>query len=238
MPYRRLPNTDTSRIKSLKCAIECNMLLLYSDRIISGETIETASVFLPAFENSYNDYKQNFQAQIRSNKSFQELVKNARLYISHFIQVLNLSVIRKEINADLKLLYGLEPNASNVPDLTSDNSILTWGEKIITGEKNRLSEGGTPLYNPTIAKVQVHYDMFRTAYIQQKMLQKSTAKALSKLSSLRIKADKIICEIWNQVEKKYADLDLEERLEKCSRYGVVYYYRKGEQKIGIPDEIN
>jgi len=192
--------------------------------------METANVFLTAFENSHIEYEQTFQAQVRSNKSFQALVKNARLYVSHFIQVLNLSVMRNEINSELKLLYGLERNTSSVPDLTSDTSILEWGEKIIEGEKNRMSKGGVPLYNPTIAKVQVHYDMFKTAYIQQRMLQKNTAKALTKLSSLRIKADEIICEIWNQVEKKYAALDLRERLERCSRYGVVYYYRKGEQK--------
>ena len=230
MPYRRLPNTDASRIKSLKCAIECDLLLPFTDRIVSGDIMETANVFLTAFENSHIEYEQTFQAQVRSNKSFQALVKNARLYVSHFIQVLNLSVMRNEINSELKLLYGLERNTSSVPDLTSDTSILEWGEKIIEGEKNRMSKGGVPLYNPTIAKVQVHYDMFKTAYIQQRMLQKNTAKALTKLSSLRIKADEIICEIWNQVEKKYAALDLRERLERCSRYGVVYYYRKGEQK--------
>jgi len=237
MPYRRLPNTDASRIKSLKCAIECDSLLTFSDRVVSGEIMETAKVFLSAFENSRNEYERSFREQVRGNKTYQELVKNARLYISHFIQVLNLSVIRKEINANLKSLYGLEPNTSNVPDLTSEVSILKWGEKIIAGEKSRLNKGGAPLYNPTIAKVQVHYDMFKSAYHQQKMLQKNTARTLSKLSSLRIKADKIICEIWNQVEKKYADLDLKERLEKCTRYGIVYYYRKGEQKPCQLDEI-
>ena len=230
MPYRRLPNTDASRIKSLKRAVECDSLLPFSNRIISGEIMETAKTFLAAFENCHSEYERTFRAQVHTNKSYQELVKNARLYVSHFIQVLNLSIARKEINASMKTLYGLEPNAFNVPDLTSEISILEWGEKIIAGEKNRLGKGGTPLYNPTIAKVQVHYDMFKSAYHQQKMLQKNTARTLSKLSSLRVKADEIICEIWNQVEKKYAGLDLEERLEKCIRYGVVYYYRKGEQK--------
>lgn len=152
MPYRRLPNTDAARIKSLKRALEENRSLPFAERIISVETMEIANVFLPTFENAHAEYERAFQAQIRSNKAFQELMKNAKLYVSHFIQVLNLSVIRKEINAELKNLYGLESNSSNTPEMSSDNSLLEWGEKIIQGEKLRMGKGGAPLYNPAIAK--------------------------------------------------------------------------------------
>ena len=229
MPYRRLPNTDIARIKSLKCALEQDLLLPFPNRVISGGVIEVAGVFLSAFESAHSEYERVFEEQIHANKTFQELAKNAKLYVSHFIQVLNLSVIRKEINPELKILYGLNPNTQNVPELSSDTLVLEWGEKIIQGEKARLSKGGTPLYNPAIAKVQVHYDMFKTAYYQQKIRQKNTARTLSRLSSLRIKADEIICNIWNQVEAKYGDMELKKRLDNCKKYGVVYYYRRGEE---------
>ena len=228
MPYRRLPNTDAARIKSLKCALEQDLPLPFHDRMISVEILEETGVFLSAFENAHAEYESAYKAQIHANKTFQELTKNAKLYISHFIQVFNLAVIRKEIHPELKSLYGLEPDSQSVPELSSDALVLEWGDRIIQGEKARLEKRGTPLYNPTIAKVQVHYDMFRTAYYQQKILQKTTARALSKLSSLRIKADELICNIWNQIENKYADMDLEKRLDNCKKYGVVYYYRRGE----------
>lgn len=229
MPYRRLPNTDAARIKSLKCALEQDLLLPFPGRVISVEILEVANVFLSTFENARSEYERSFKAQVQGNKSFQELAKNAKLYISHFIQVLNLSVIRKEINSELKSLYGLDPNSQNVPELSSDALMLAWGEKIIQGERERIGKGGTPLYNPAIAKVLVHYEMFKTAYQQQKIRQKNTARTLSNLSALRIKADEIICNIWNQVENKYADLELKKRLENCGKYGVVYYYRRGEK---------
>jgi hypothetical protein len=38
----------------------------------------------------------------------------------------------------------------------------------------------------------------------------------------------VILEIWEEVEKYNADLDVELRLHKNRQYGVVYYYRKGE----------
>ena len=228
MPYRRLPNTDAARIKSLKCALEQDLLLPFPDRMISVEILEVAGVFLSAFEKVHAEYESAFKAQIHANKTFHELAKNAKLYISHFIQVFNLAVVRKEIHPELKSLYGLDPDSQNVPELSSDALVLKWGDRIIQGEKARLEKRGTPLYNPTIAKVQVHYDMFKTAYYQQKILQKTTARALSKLSSLRIKADELIYNIWNQIENKYADMDLENRLDNCKKYGIVYYYRRGE----------
>ena len=229
MPYRRLPNTDAARIKSLKCALEQDLQLPFPERKISVEIMEVAGVFLSAFENAHAEYERAFKAQIHANKAFQELAKNAKLYISHFIQVFNLAVVRKEINSELKSLYGLAPKSQHVPELSSDTLVLEWGEKIIQGEKARIEKRGTPLYNPTIAKVQVHHDMFKTAYHQQKTLQKNTARALSKLSSLRIKADDIICNIWNQIEAKYADMELKKRLDNCKKYGIVYYYRRGEE---------
>jgi len=50
-------------------------------------------------------------------------VKTARLYISHFIQVLNLAVLRDEIKTSHKNMYGL-PEANVVPDLLSEAALL------------------------------------------------------------------------------------------------------------------
>ena len=47
---------------------------------------------------------------------------------------------------------------------------------------------------------------------------------------MRDMADKIILEVWNQVEKYYSLLPETERLEKCQEYGLVYYYRKSEKE--------
>jgi hypothetical protein len=117
-----------------------------------------------------------------------------------------------------------------VPDLTNESSIIEWGSKIIKGEKERNRRGGTPIYNPTIAKVSVHYEIFKDGYDQQKHLQWQTARSLDMLASLREKADGIILDIWNQVEKSFENLSGTERLNQCQDYGVVYYYRTGENK--------
>ena len=229
MPYRRLPNTDDARIRALRSAVEEEMTHEIHKGALTPITLETARFFLPLFENAQLHYKIAYQEQINASKALQDLMKQARLYISHFVQVFNLCIIRHEVKAEHKTLYGMTPDSFSVPEMISDASVLEWGERIIKGERQRISQGGSPIYNPTIAKVTVHYDMFKDAYFKQKIYQRNTNRALEKLGLLRDQADTIILDVWNQVEDKYRDTSDPASLEICRRYGLIYYYRKGEQ---------
>lgn len=65
---------------------------------------------------------------------------------------------------------------------------------------------------------------------KQKSLQSLTNRSLEQLASMRVQADRLILDIWNQVEAKFQDVSPnEKRLEKCRDYGLIYYYRTGEK---------
>ena len=66
---------------------------------------------------------QCYENQSRSSRKHLGNVKMARIYISHFIQVLNLAVLRDEIKLGHKKLYEL-PEANVVPDLLSGDEKL------------------------------------------------------------------------------------------------------------------
>ncbi|MFB6319867.1 hypothetical protein [Saccharicrinis sp. FJH54] len=230
MPYRRLPNTDQARLRSLHRALQKGEILDMYDLAFTQKTLVEIKSFLPLFEKALFEYKQAHELQVASNLKYQEKIKKARLYISHFIQVMNLAVIRGEVKAVNQELYGLEPNSKSVPDLSSDDALIHWGHKIIEGERQRISQGGTAIYSPSIANVKVHYDIFRDAYNKQKVLQNNTARYLENIAGLRNRADDIILTIWNEVEKHFTEVeDPEIRLQKCRDYGLIYYYRKGEK---------
>ena len=98
--------------------------------------------------------------------------------------------------------------------------MVEWGRKIIEGEQRRTSQGGIPIYNPTIARVKVHYDIFLDSYERQKSYQSATNRSLDELASMRDRADELILDIWNQVETKFQEVNPNEaRLEKCRDYG-------------------
>lgn len=235
MPYRRLPNTDKARIRALKAVVVKADIYTIYDLAVSLKTLTDARNFLVKFEAAHSYYSDCFAKQSKAGRKHQCNVKTARLYISHFIQVLNLAVIRSEVRVSYKEYYGLDTKNNNVPDLASEAALVEWGCKIVNGENKRISQGGIPIYNPSIAKVKVHYDIFKESYEEQRNFQLLTARSLETLSSMRTKADELILNIWNQVEEKFGKITSnEKRLDLCRDYGIIYYYRTGEK---CKDEI-
>lgn len=231
MPYRRLPNTDQARIRALKAVIAKADTQGVYDMAVSLKTLSNARNFLIRFEAAHLYYMQCFQNQSAAGQKHQYNVKMARLYLSHFTQVLNLAALRLEVRPAHKAYYGLAVDNNSLPDLTSEAFIVEWGRKIIDGENKRISQGGIPIYNPTIAKVRVHYDIFVESYEKQKSLQALTARSLEQLSAMRPAVDELLLDIWNQVEQKFAEIvPNEKRLKLCQSYGLVYYYRTSEKE--------
>lgn len=239
MPYRRLPNTDQARVRALRNAIMEN-----ESRIDAGDfqlpypLINEAKNYLSDFEKALAQYQQALDAQVSANKNYQHESHVARLYISHFIQVLNLAVLRKDIKRDHKVFYHLKPDDFTVPDLSTEAAILKWGQILIDGETERMRNGGAPMYNPGIAKVQVHYEEFKDYKISQKIYQQSTARYLQRVADKRKEGDAIILRIWNEVEAHFAMLPPYKRLMECQKYGLVYYYRRKEEKLTPESDIN
>ncbi|WP_436415207.1 hypothetical protein [Petrimonas sp.] len=228
MPYRRLPNTDISRIKALKAAIEKSSRTDFQEVAVSMKTLSHAHKIVDKFEQLCNKYQLTFDTQVKANIAFQSKVKNVRMYLSHFIQVLYMCVARSEIKTEHLALYGLEDSNFVVPELNSNEQLLQWGEKIINGENKRVSQGGVPIYNPGIAKVNVMYILFKESYQTQQIHQKATTRVLNEVSEYRTEVDKTIFDIWEEVEKYNAEFPANERLDKNREYGLIYYYRKGE----------
>ena len=230
MPYRRLPNTDQARIRALKMVTEKCEASGGIDPTVSLRAQQAARNFLLKFEAAHAYYVECYARQAQAAPAHHRHVKMARLYVSHFIQVLNLAVIRNEVRAAQKEWYGLPVKSNTVPDLSSEAALAEWGRRVIDGEGKRIAQGGIPIYNPTIAKVKVHYDIFLDSYEKQKSLQAATGRSLEALSAMRAEADRLILDIWNQVEACFAGVEpLGKRLEQCRAYGVVYYYRSGEK---------
>ncbi len=235
MPYRRLPNTDQARLRAFRAAIKAAGQQTFNEQVISFKSLREAENFLMIFEKQLILYRQALESQVNANKQYQQVISNARMYISHFIQVFNLAVIRGDIKKEHKLYYNLDPDTHNVPDLSTEAAIQQWGQNIIDGENERLANGGSPIYNPTIAKVQVYFEVFKEYKSTQRLYQATTNRNWEELVKLRETGDEIILDIWNQVEEFYKDERPYSKLQKCKAFGLVYYYRKNE-KILTPDD--
>ena len=228
MPYRRLPNTDNARLKALKQAMKSAIGVHPTKLPFSQTSLQKAKYFLPQFEQSIIQHKNSYDHQVDKNKEFLEHFRKSKLYISHFIQVLNFAIIRGEQPESVKEYYGL--GDSKVPSLNTEQDIFLWGKKMIEGEQKRVGKGGSYLTNPTIGVVRVRYEQFKEAARRQKTLQDTTQRTLDKVTSLREDADTIIVNIWNEVEESFDEMSNGKKRSKAEDYGIIYVYRKNEVK--------
>jgi len=228
MPYRRLPNTDSARMKALAMAQEKGTDLPPFKLAYSQSSFRRLQGFINKYENSLHEQKNAYSLQSARNKEYQKRFRKARLYISHFIQVVDMAIIRGELPPQTRKFYNLPEDERKLPSLLTEEEIIQVGKDLIDGEKERTLKGLSPITNPTIAVVRVHYDQFVEVYNHNQNLKKRTRRAHEELSIRRDEADELIQQIWNEVEDTFKDLPEEVRREKASNYGVVYVFRKNE----------
>lgn len=228
MPYRRLPNTDTARIKAMKIALEKGKELPPNKLAYSSKTIVRLQKFLPQFDHNLQLYRQTLTSQNKKSRDYNETVKKARVYLTHFIRVMNMAIFRGELPAETRAFYGLATDESTVPSFNTENDLMNWGRRIIEGEEFRIKKGGSPITNPTIAVVKVRFENFIEAWTYHNTLTKRTFNYTEKNQSLRKEADEIILNLWNEVENSHNSLPEDTRKTLCEEYGLVYFYRRGE----------
>ena len=228
MPYRRLPNTDAARIRAMRMALEKGKEVPPHKLAYSAKILVNLRKFLPLFEHSLQLLRQTIATQNKKSKKHYDISRKARIYMTHFIRVMNMAIYRGELPAETRAYYGLPIDESASPSLNTENELLSWGRRIIEGEEIRIRKGGSPITNPTIAVVKVWFEQYIDALNYNNTLNRKTQEFVEKNNALRKEADEIILHIWNEVEASFENLTDEERRNRCNEYGLVYFFRKGE----------
>lgn len=228
MPYRRLPNTDAARIRSMKIAFEKGKELPPQKLAFSSKTLLRLQKFLPEFENGITLKKQSVSSQFSKSKNYNDAERKARIYLSHFIRVMNMAIYRGDLAPETRTYYGLTSSESTLPSLNTDNELLSWGKRIIEGEEFRIKKGGNPISNPSIAIVKVRFEQYLNQLNHYQTLNKITNDYAVKNNELRKQADELILTVWNEVEAHFSTLPENIRRKECENYGLIYFFRKGE----------
>jgi hypothetical protein len=228
MPYRRLPNTDAARIRAMRIALEKGKELPPQKMAFSSKTLIRLQKFLPHFESGIHLLRQSVHSQNKKGKNYNDAERKARIYLTHFIRVMNMAIFRGELPVETRTFYGLTPEESTVPSLNTDNELISWGRRIIEGEEFRIKKGGSPITNPTIAVVKVRFEQFLDTLIFYQKLNKKTLDYAEKNIELRKEADEIILTVWNEVEDYFSKLPDSDKRMESEEYGLIYFFRKGE----------
>lgn len=233
MPYRRLPNTDQSRLRALETARMKGKNTQPNQLPFSQKVYLELQTFLPQFQQAIDQYNFSKAKQAQVGRQLTEHFRIARLYVSHFVQVINFCIQRNEMKPNVRKFYYIEEDDKSIPELGTEQQLIDWGERVIKGDDARILAGGSRIYNPSIAMVKVKYEQFTELYYNHKSLLVTTQKHLDKVADMRAKADHIIVEVWNEVEANYIDLPPQSRRVKCTECGIVYFMRKGEKEDSL-----
>lgn len=237
MPFRRLPNSDPSRILALQKAISKEGYKEDGQLVLSYQTIRDVQQLYSKFRNAHRQYRQYHDMYLAAVKTCRETKATVQMYLKHFVKVLNMCIERGELRADIRQGYGLDPDSASLPPLTKDSDIYSWGRKIIEGEEKRVQQGGVPLYNPNIAKVKVHYSIFADQYFNMTTYKQNAEKYRKELLKMRPLVDDLLLDLSIQIENFYAKLPAAECLKKCESFGISFYPYNSSKKQSEADKL-
>lgn len=228
MPYRRLPNTDSARLRALKRAVEISKDIPPFRLAFSMKTLVRIQAFLPVFENAISHQRQTLVNQSEKVKANQDTARKARLYITHFLKVMNMAIARGEMPPETRSFYGIASDDPSLPSLTTENELVAWGKRIIDGEEYRIRKGSPAVTNPSIAVVKVRYEKFLETRNHYKNINRRASECVNRTTDLRSEADDLIAALWNEIEASFASLPEEEKRVSAEKYGLVYVFRRNE----------
>ncbi len=230
MPYRRLPTTDKARLRALEAALETASENSIDDLAFSQPILEELKLVKMNFGNAIKQYEADAKFQTKKSAVYKAAFEKAYLYVSHFIQVVFMNIERGELKEEVLQHYELDGSDGKIPPLKTEKELIEWGNRIIAGEKKRMQNGGSPIYNPSIALVKVNVENFRETAIFQNTLKKNTIRSYEKLNKQRNITNDFISRMWNEIEENVGGDSPKHKRQLAQEYGLVYIFRRKEKK--------
>jgi hypothetical protein len=239
MPYRRLPNSFASVLRTLKNARdEYKNTPEAAERAISAEQFawltDTGSPesFLTRFERECSDVDRALAAQVPLSDDLSRKAAQATMFVSHFHQVFDLGVARGRFQAGAHLYYGRDASATKGPALGSYEEVKEAADAIAQGEADRAAAEGAgfvPMSNPSAEEVLAVVAAFGEARTAAKNASKKTDKEREDAGAMYPEAQAKAVDLCDSVEFFYRnDPSASSRRTKCRRWGVVYVFGEGE----------
>ena len=246
MPYRRLPNTVASVIRTLVTARDeykrttnpANRAITAAQFVEIDDSAPVPPSLLTRFikEASDVDLAQAAQAPLTS----QLAITAARLtmFVSHFHQALDMGIARGTFAVGARSYYGRDVNATTVPDLSDYDAVAEAAAKVVSGEAARATAEAVNyimMSNPEAGEVGTLLGDFTALRNSSKLAIENTDAQREEMQALYPAAQALAVDICDTVEFFYRhDLEDASRRTKCQRWGVVYVYEQPADPTPTP----
>lgn len=229
MPFRKLPDSDATRSKGLNAALEKSAATTGSTRLISPATSAALQAFHPDWEKETSERADALGRQTSSTAVLDALGVKLRMHTSHFIQVYQFGVARAIYAPSGRAIYELSVNEESVPNLDAEADLLQWADRIVKGDPRRVAQFGEPaMANPSAAEVATVLAAYKTQLTVQSAAKDALEGEQTEVNELRPAADKLIRDIWDEVEFALRQHDAPTLRRRAREWGVFYALRPGE----------
>jgi len=236
MSQRRLPETDEARNAALTSAKTKKDNVLPAEIVLSPGTVTRLDTQQPVFFQKMLERGIALGNQVGSTEPLNQKKERTRMFISHFFQSFNNGVDRGMFPKDDRGFYQLPISSGAVPDLKSEEKLITWGDRIEAGDPLRVTAGGAAMAMPTAAEVITELNAYKTENNLQSNLKGAYDLAQEAVAGLRPAADSLILRMWNEIETAYSEESAPSKRRKSREWGVVYIPSPGEAPS--PDEFS
>ena len=195
MPYRRLPNTMSAVIRTLKAARDqWKLTPVPADRAITDahwaqlDDAPASNSFLNRLLKEASDVDLAQAAQAPLTTALSQSGARLTLLVSHFHQVLDLGITRGTFAAGARGYYGRDVGATSIPDLSTQDLVAEAAEKIVTGEAARATAEGQahlPMSLPSAAEVAALRTQYLAVRGTQHQAVEKTDREREELAALR-----------------------------------------------------
>ena len=260
MPTRKLEDSDAARTAALDAIQAQYTATPPAERALTPDQFAVFTARRAAWKAAIGPVATALYNANQANTRKEALGQDLETICSHFFQVFNLAIIRKEFPAAARVFYKLDINDNTVPSITSHLDRINWAQNIVQGEADRaLAEGpGTPATLDSGLRLDegVHADSLVGGYKPMAMpsadqvaaalaAYNAAVAAASPLRTLYDNAQKAvevlrpglityIGETWDDIEYFFRHEAPASLRRKARDWGVTYKNRPGEPEDPTP----
>ena len=236
MPSRILPDSVPSILRCLTAAQDKYAGTAAPDRALSVAQMALISggptSYLVRLNAADQALRLALAAQAPLTADLAVQAARARMFVSHFHQVLDLGIARGKFAAGARSFYGRDVHATSIPNLDTYQSLAEAVLNVGTGESARATaEGGShvPMALPSASEVEDAVQPFMDGRTSSATAQSHTNAKQEAVQALLPEGLALTVDVYDTVEFFYRkDTDAASRRDKCREWGVVYTYGAGE----------
>jgi hypothetical protein len=210
----------------MKNALKASDNVPVEDCALSRATYDELKGMFSRFEQIFLSME-----KLKNNREYLPLQEKARLYITHYLQVMLMAVERGELPENTPEYYGIKSGSNRLPKLQSDKQLIDFGKSLFEMDAKRISEGGKYITNPGIAVVKVWFEKYLNAWENHQVQLKKYKNNKEFLEQMRFNANACIKTVWDEVETAYDHLRPALKRKAAAKYGVVYVESARERAV-------